>query len=385
MPSIAHCLRGIRVLDFTQVQFGPCATQVLVDFGADVVKIERPGVGDISRTLDLLAADGNDSTYFLACNRGKKSVELDLQSAEGKEAALRLASEVDVLVHNYRPGVIERMGLGYERLKNVNPRLVFASGSGFGPTGPLSHKAGQDLVAQSLSGAARFNQNADGTPRLYPIAVGDFTAGMMLVQGILLALRHRDQTGEGSDLSVSLLDAMLTLQQTEATQMMARGRQINYLEAELIGGLSTADGALSLIGVFRANPLQLVCEAMEMEDLSARPEFATKPLRAQNRPALWALLQERFAAFSTAECVRRLEARDVLCAPVLRMDEALAQPQVAVNQMVVELEHPSGGQFRTIANPIRFAGVDLRTGMKRPPRLGEHTSEVLQSLAAGVA
>jgi len=167
--------------------------------------------------------------------------------------------------------------------------------------------------------------------------------------------------------------------------MMARGRQLNYLEAELIGVLNTSDGALSLIGVFRPNPLQLVCEAMEMEDLSARPEFTTKTLRAQNRPALWVLLQEAFAAFSTAECIRRLDARDVLCAPILRMDEALVQPQVAVNQMVVELEHPSGGRFRTVANPIRFSGVDLRTEMRRPPRLGEHTSEVLQALAAGVA
>jgi crotonobetainyl-CoA:carnitine CoA-transferase CaiB-like acyl-CoA transferase len=377
MPNIAQCLAGIRVLDFTQVQFGPCCTQVLADFGADVIKIERPRIGDISRGLDLMARDSSDSTYFLACNRSKKSVELDMQTEEGRAAALKLALSADVLVHNYRPGVIERMGLGFEALKKVHPRLIFAAGSGFGPSGPLARKAGQDLVAQSLSGAARYNEGADGTPRLYPIAIGDFTAGMLMVQGILLALRHRDSTGEGSELGVSLLDAMLTLQQTEATQMMARGRQLNYLEAELIGVLDTKDGALSLIGVFRPNPLRLVCEAMEMEDLSAREEFATKSLRAKNRRALWALLQEVFGPHTTDECIRRLEAHDVLCAPVLKMDAALAQPQVDANQMIVELEHPSGGSFRTVSNPLRFAGTDLRAGMRRPPRLGEHTAEIL--------
>lgn len=373
-------LAGVRVLDLTQVQLGPCATQVLGDFGAEIIKVERPGAGDLSRSTDpFITEPGGQSAYFMALNRNKRSLALDLGSGEGRKIVLELARKADVLVHNFRPGVIERLGLDYARLQEINPRLIYASGSGFGPDGPLVHKAGQDLLAQSMSGLASRNAGPDGAPQLFPTALGDFATGMILAQGVLLALYHRERTGQGQSLHVCLLDTLLAMQQQEATQWMLRRRAVNWITQNLIDIFRTRDGAITLVGVFRPNPLQLVCEALGIEDLSRRSEYSTLARQMENRRQLWTELGAGFARYHTAECIERLDAADILCAPVLTLDEALRQPQVENNGIVVSFEHPVHGQVRTTGNPLNLSGVP-RIPLNPAPTLGQHSEEVLREL-----
>jgi crotonobetainyl-CoA:carnitine CoA-transferase CaiB-like acyl-CoA transferase len=373
-------LAGIRVLDLTQVQLGPCATQVLGDFGAEIVKVERTGAGDLSRSTDpFIAEPGGQSAYFMALNRNKRSLAVDLGKSEGREIVLELARKADVLVHNFRPGVIDRLGLDYATLQEINPRLVYASGSGFGPDGPLVHKAGQDLLAQSMSGLANRNAGEDGAPRLFPTALGDFTAGMILAQGVLLALYRRERTGQGACMHVCLLDTLLAMQQQEVTQWMLRRRPVNWITQNLIDIFRTSDGAVTLVGVFRPNPLQLVCEALAIEDLSRRPEYATLALQMEHRPKLWGELGAGFARYTTAECIERLDRADILCAPVLTLDEALKQPQVEANDLLVSFDHPVHGEVRTTGNPLHLSGVE-QIALRPAPTLGQHSEEVLREL-----
>ena len=373
-------LAGIRVVDLTQVQLGPCATQVLGDFGAEIVKVERPGAGDLSRSTDpFITEPGGQSAYFMALNRNKRSLALDLGKSEGREIVLELARQADVLVHNFRPGVVDRLGLDYASLQALNPRLVYASGSGFGPDGPLVHKAGQDLLAQSMSGLASRNAGEDGAPRLFPTALGDFTAGMILAQGVLLALYQRERTGQGACMHVCLLDTLLAMQQQEATQWMLRRRPVNWITQNLIDIFRTRDGAVTLVGVFRPNPLQLVCEALGIDDLSGRADYATLALQMEHRTQLWRELGAGFARHTTAECIERLDRADILCAPVLTLDEALQQPQVEANGILVSFEHPVHGTVRTTGNPLHFSGAE-QIALRPAPTLGQHSEDVLREL-----
>jgi formyl-CoA transferase len=221
-------------------------------------------------------------------------------------------------------------------------------------------------------------RDLDGRPQLYPITHGDFSSGMILVQGILLALLHRERTGRGQLVEVSLLDTMLAAQMQEITQWSMRRFEVNFLSQYLAGVFRTADGWVTMIGVFRENPLRELCAALEVEDLSARPEFATPELELENRERLFAELDVAFLRHSTEECLRRLDERDILCAPVLEYDQVLAHPQIAANGALIDLPGPEG-DIRTIGSPIRLSGTPRREP-GRPPSLGEHTVEVLAEL-----
>lgn len=373
-------LADVRILDLTQVQFGPCATQVLGDFGAQIVKIERPGDGDICRSTDpFITEPEGQSAYFMGLNRNKRGMALDMGSAAGRQIVMQLLDRADVLVHNFRPGVAERLGLGYETLHVSHPRLIYASGSGFGPTGPLAHKGGQDFLAQSLSGLASRNPDADGSAQLFPTAVGDFTSGMVLAQGILMALYQRERTGVGQRIEVCLLDVLLTLQQQEVTQWLLRGKEVNWVKQNLIGIFPTRDGAVTLVGVFRPNPLADVCRALDLEDYSAWPQYADRASWGPNRKAIFELLAPGFARFTTAECLERLDQQDVLCAPVLSLGEALSQEQISVNGLLVDFDHPVHGRVKTVGNPLNLSAAP-QIATRPAPTLGQHNEEVLAEL-----
>jgi crotonobetainyl-CoA:carnitine CoA-transferase CaiB-like acyl-CoA transferase len=369
-------LAGVTVIDFTQVYMGPSCTQLLGDYGADVIKIERPGVGDLSRS-SIVDSDGPDNPIFLSINRNKRSVSVDTRTAEGVEVIRRLVRDADVVVSNFRSGVMERMGFGYEELRATNPRLVWASGTGFGSAGPYSHKGGQDVIAQAYSGVM-WRRESDEVPlSVYPTTLADYTTGMHLMQGILLALLARDRTGEGQKVEVTMYDSMLHMQMQEACMQLNRGHEINWAAMPLSGVFATTDGAVCMVGAFKQNPLRDISVALELdEDLSLRQEFATLERQIERRPELQAIFRARYATNSTEYWMKRLEDQDILCAPVRSLEQALQDEQTVVNHMILEMEHPTAGRVRALDAPIRLSSTPAQV-RRVPPRLGEHNAEVL--------
>lgn len=374
-------LDGIVVLDFTQVTMGPCATQVLGDFGADVIKIERPGAGDLIRHSYPDEA-GLNNPVFLATNRNKRSIELNTKSAEGKAAVLEMAKSADVVISNFRPGVMERLGFGYEALSEINPRLIWAQGTGFGETGPYEYKGGQDVLAQAYTGVMFRRNDPSQEIRTYPTALCDFTTGMHLVQGVLLALMARDKTGRGQKVDVSLYNSMLGMQMQEACMQMNRGFEVNWGAMPLSGAFPTRDGAICMVGAFKENPLRDISVALELgEDLSARPEYSTTERQIERREELQTIFRETYRTNTTDYWMQRLEAQDILCGPVKSLAEALESEQTLVNQMIIDLGRDEQGRMvKVIANPVQLSETPARVRLF-PPRLGEHTTDVLQHLA----
>ena len=367
-------LGGVMVLDFTQIELGPCATQVLGDFGADVIKIERPVAGDLSR-VHMKHASG-ESAIFWSLNRNKKSVAIDVRAPLGREAIFRLARKADVLVHNFRPGVMERLGFGPAELAAINPRLIYAFGSGYGPTGPYRDKGGQDVLAQAMSGIASRRAEPDAPPEPCATPIADFTAGMLLVQAILLALLARERTGQGQVVHVSLLDGMLAMQLQEAAAWLNLGQRLNWGAFPLSGTFATLDGHVVMVGAFKPNPLQEICRGLGLEDLSADPRYATHDAQVAHRDDLQARWRQEFGKRTTQQVIDALETVDILCAPVNTIETALADPQVANNQMIVEMHHPDCGPIKTVGIPVKLEGTPGSVRLP-PPRLGEHTREVL--------
>lgn len=378
-------LDGVVVLDFTQVTMGPSATQVLGDFGADVIKVERPGTGDLIRHSYPDEA-GLNNPVFLATNRNKRSIELDTKSEAGKAAVFALVETADVVISNFRPGVMDRMGFGYEALAEINPRLIWAQGTGFGETGPYEYKGGQDVLAQAYTGVMFRRNDPSQEIRTYPTALCDFTTGMHLAQGVLLALMAREKTGRGQKVDVSLYNSMLAMQMQEACMQMNRGFEVNWGAMPLSGAFPTADGAICMVGAFKQNPLQDISIALELdEDLSARPEYSTIERQIARRSELQAIFRERYRTNTTDYWMQRLEAQDILCGPVTSLADALQAEQTIVNGMIIELgEDEKGRVVKAIGNPVQLSDTPARVRLF-PPRLGEHTDEVLRHIAPGNA
>lgn len=375
----SNALDGVVVLDFTQVYMGPSCTQMLADYGAEVIKVERPKVGDLSRNSWPDPA-GQDNPIFISINRNKRSVTVDTRTDAGKDVIRDLVRRADVVVSNFRHGVMERMGFGYEDCKEINPKVIWASGTGFGEKGPYAHKGGQDVIAQAYSGVM-WRRADEATPlSVYPTTLCDYTTGMHLAQGILLALIGRDRTGEGQKVQVNMYDSMLHMQMQEAATQLNRGKEINWAAMPLSGVFETTDGAVCMVGAFKENPLRDISKALGFdEDLSTRPGFDTLEGQIEHRAELQAIFRDRFLQDSTDHFVARLEEQDILCAPVRKLEEALADPQTEINNMVVEMEHPHAGPVKVLNAPIRLSGTPNST--RRPaPMLGEHNEEVLREL-----
>ena len=373
-------LAGIRVIDFTQVMMGPVCTQMLADHGADVIKIERKGAGDLSRSTFAPIA-GEDNPIFCSLNRNKRSCEIDLRDAAQLDMVKALIAEADVVTNNFRAGVMERLGLGYEDCRRLNPRIIYAVGTGFGETGPYSHKGGQDVLAQALTGVMARRADASIPVSIYPTALADYTAGMHMVQGILFALLQRERTGEGQKVSVSLYNSMLSMQMQEAAMVMMEDSEVNWAAMPLSGVFDTQTGPLVLVGAFKANPLRDICTALGLEDLSKDPRFADLDAQFSNKAELHAMFRERFATHTREHWLARLEEQDLLSAAVRDMREALVDPQTLHNNMILQGRSPSGRALKFIGSPICLSGAE--TGLLRePPRLGQHTDEVLAEARA---
>lgn len=375
-------LDGIRIVDFTQVMLGPCATQVLGDFGADVIKIERPGAGDLSRRHFGTASEAAmNNVVYSSLNRNKRSIAIDTKSEAGKQMIYDLVKVSDVVINNFRAGVMDRLGFGYETLKEINPRIIFASGTGYGDAGPYAHKGGQDILAQALTGLIEKTADPSIPQSIYPTALCDYTAAMHLVQGVMAALMSRDKTGRGQKVDVSLYDSMLAMQMQEVAYWSKHREVLNWAAMPLIGLYETQDGAVVMVGAFKANPLQDICRALEIEDLSVHyPDFGTQ---VENKAVLKEVFKKNFALNTTAHWLERFEEQDILCAPVRSLGDALVDPQTTINNILLEMDHPLLGDLTVVGSPVHLSEAPV-TVRRAPPRLGEHTDEILREFGLSV-
>ena len=374
-------LAGVKVLDLTRVLAGPYCTMFLGDLGAEVVKIEQPEVGDDTRAWGPPFA-GGESAYFLCINRNKKSVTLDLKSNQAVGLLRRLAEGADVLVENFRPGTMERLGLGERELRAVNPRLIYASLSGFGADGPMKDWPGYDLIVQAWGGLMSVTGMPDGEPTKVGVAIVDIVAGLMLGKAILAALFARERTGAGQKLETSLLEA-------EVACLINAGS--NYLVGGGVPGrwgnahpsivpyqsFKSRDSYL-VIGVAGEAIWRRFCQAIGMVGLADNPRFARNPQRVEHRGELIDILTEIFLQRDTAAWMTLLIDAGVPCAPVQTIDQVFLAPQVIAREMVVEIPHPTAGTLRMAGLPVKFSGTPASIRLA-PPLLGQHTAEVLRS------
>jgi crotonobetainyl-CoA:carnitine CoA-transferase CaiB-like acyl-CoA transferase len=373
-------LEGLRVIDLTQAMAAPFCTLNLADMGADVIKIEPPG-GEEQRRSSV-GRHGHSAT-FMAMNRDKRGIVVDLKTPEGVEIVRRLASTADVFVQNYRPGVAARLGVAYEDLAPLNPRLIYCAVSGFGATGPYAARGGYDLIAQGMSGIISVTGEEDGPPAKAGVPVSDLAAGLFAAYGILCALEHREQTGEGQFVDTSLLEAAMALTVWESTEYWATGRVPRALgSAHRLSApyqaLRARDGYFT-VGANTERLFEGLCAAFGRPDLASDPRFADRAGRLRHRRELAAAIEVTTVAEPRAHWLERLEKEGVPSGPINTYAEALADPHVLARGMVVELVHPAAGVVKALGVPVKLS--DTPGAVDRPaPLLGQHTSEVLAEL-----
>jgi formyl-CoA transferase len=377
-PIRERALAGLRVLDVTQVMAGPFCAMILADLGADVVKIEPPS-GDSSRQMP--GTRDNDSPGFNAVNRGKRSVVLDLKKPEGRAALAQLARAADILIENYRPGVMASFGLDYATLAEENPRLIYASISGYGQTGPSARKGGFDLIAQAVSGIMSITGEPGGAPVKAGIPVTDLGAGLFALVGILAALEYRHRSGRGQHVDTSLVDAGVALSVWEATEYFTTGRAPQPMgSAHRMNApyqaFHCADGFI-VIGGATDRLFPKLCDVLGHPEWTARPEFASTPSRVTHRAELERVIEEVTRTQPRRHWLERLEAADIPCGPLNDYSQVFADPQVQAREMVVEVDHPTLGHIRALGSPIKMSETPPEVH-GRAPRLGEHTAEVLR-------
>jgi crotonobetainyl-CoA:carnitine CoA-transferase CaiB-like acyl-CoA transferase len=370
-------LEGIVVLELGMVMQVPLAAQMLGDFGADVIKIERPPPGEILRTLDPVGRDrGEMSCYYAALCRNKRTLCLDIKEAKGRDALLRLIDRADVLLHNFRPGVMERLGLGFAEIHSRNPRLIYAAGFAFGESGPIADLPGQDMLAQSFSGLAMSGVEPGETPRLNNTPAVDYVTAVSLTQGILAALLERQRSGLGQKVSTSLFEVALAMQTLEISSQEIYDYRTSWLRQAMT--FRTMDGWLTVLTLFRDNPLQKLCKAFEVEDLSRKPQYATTDLQIQHLREIQDLFVPTFACFTTAECMERLAKVDILCSPINDVADVLDHPQTRHNGTIWDITLPDQKTVRLAGNPVRLSRTPARL-YREPAPLGAHSDDVLAS------
>ncbi|HEY7579399.1 MAG TPA: CoA transferase [Acetobacteraceae bacterium] len=374
-------LSGIRVTDLTRVLSGPFCSMLLGDLGADVIKVETPGEGDAVRHQG--AGRGGLSWYFANYNRNKRSITLNLRSDEGRAILARLIARSDVLLDNYRPGVLDAMGFTAARLAELNPRLVRGSVTGFGSSGPYRDRPSFDFIAQAMSGFMSVNGAADQPPMRSGPPVSDLIAGLYAALGVVAGLLRERRTGQGGSASVSLIGGLISFLSFMATDYLATGRVPtrtgnDHPIGSPYGLFRTADGEIAIAPAGDAM-YQRLLRALNAEDLRQRPEFATNALRAENRAAINAEIEARTKRETSAHWIRTLNAAGVPCSRVMHLDEVFADPQVIDQQAVVTVEHPGHGDVSMLGPTLHVDGAPLPVRLPAP-ELGANTVEVLEEL-----
>lgn len=394
---MAGCLDHIRVLDFSRVFAGPWATQMLADFGADVVKVEHVKGGDDVRRMGVPhLVDGQptgETSSFLAMNRGKRSVALDLKHPEGQALARRLIAEADVLIENFKTGTLARFGLDYEAVAQINPRLVYCSITGFGQTGPMAKQPGYDPIFQAMSGLLAMTGQPEGSPGAGPALVGysisDITAGQYAVSAILAALNHRDAvSGEGQFIDIALLDTQIHAASHMAMNYLSSGKlpRRNGTASQITCPWQAFDCADRPIMIAIGNDPQFArfCTYLGLDGVAEDARYATNLARVTNADTLIPMIAAKLAEKQADTCYAELEAIGIPAGPLNSFEDVFEMEQVQARGLLKALEHPSAGRVRYVGNPVRFSGSEVPDG-RHPPLHAEHTDEVLRGLGLSEA
>lgn len=376
-------LQGIRVLDLSRILTGPYATMMLADLGAEVIKVEAPGVGDDTRQWGPPFVNG-ESTYFMSINRNKSSITLNLKHPEGRKILLQMVREADVLVENFRPGTMAKLGFSYEQLAEINPRLVYCAISGFGLTGPYAHKAGFDILAQAMGGTMGVTGTPDGAPVKVGMSIADIGAGMFAAFGILAALHARNHTGRGQMVDTSLLESQIAWHTYLATAYFATGKvpgKLGSAHPSIVPyqALKAKDGYI-VVGVGNDNMWQKFCQVSGLGPAVADdPRFRTNADRVTHRAECLAVVEEALQHKTMAEWVPLLEEIGVPVGPIYDLGQVYDDPQAQAREMAVEIDHPKAGRIKLTGIPVKMSDTpgQIKTP---PPLLGEHTEQVLANL-----
>ncbi|KAG7488635.1 hypothetical protein MATL_G00037470 [Megalops atlanticus] len=373
-------LDGIKILDVTRVLAGPFASMILGDLGAEVIKVERPGAGDDTRAWGPPFV-GNESAYFLSVNRNKKSIAVNLKDPRGVKLILELAEVCDVFIENYLPGKLAQMGLGYEDVRKVAPRLVYCSISGYGQTGPMSHKPGYDSIASAVSGMMHITGPEGGDPVRPGVAMTDLATGLYTHGAIMAALLQRQKTGRGLHIDCNLLSSQVACLTHIAANFLNAGQEARrwgtaHESIVPYQGFKTQDG---FIVVAAGNDKQFVkvCKVLNLSSLAEDPKYKTNKLRVQNRKELLQILSERFSEKRTGDWLGKFEGTGVPCGPINSIQQVCSDPQVLHNDLILEMDHPTAGRIAVPGPAVRFS--DFKIGRPTPPPLiGQHTVQVLK-------
>ncbi len=395
-----NSLQGIRVLDLSRVLAGPWCTQTLADLGADVIKIERPGTGDDTRTWgppflkDAAGCETAEAAYYLGTNRNKRSVTCDIARPEGQELIRELAAQCDVFVENFKVGDMARYGLDYPKLKAINPRLVYCSVTGFGQTGPYADRAGYDYAVQGMGGLMSVTGERDdlgGGPQKVGVAVADLMTGMYATVAILAALRHAEKTGEGQQVDMALLDTQVAMLANLGANYLVSGRtpgragnaHQNIVPYQVFEVAPASDGSTDYLILAVGNDSQYLkfCQVANIPELGTNPLFAKNRDRVINREQLVPILEVVMRTRGKADWLSALEAAKVPCGAINNLAEVFADPQIKARQMVTDWHHPLHDGLQLVSSPIKLSATPVRADLP-PPLLGQHTEEILRSLLA---
>lgn len=372
-------LANIKVLDFTRVLAGPYCTMLLADMGAEVIKIEKPGSGDDTRGFGPF--QNNESGYFMFLNRGKKSVALDLKQEESQNIIKEMVKEADVVIENFRPGVMKKLGLDYKSLQEINPRIVYASISGFGQYGPYSQRPAYDLIAQAMGGLASITGHPDQPPTRAGSSLGDMSAALYAAYGIMVALFHRQQTGEGQYIDIAMTDSIFSLLESNVMRYICEG-----VIPERIGSrhpisspfdIFVAQDGYVVIATANDSLFQRLSVVMEMPELNDDPRFSTDIQRTIHEVELKKIIEQWLSQYTVEQAVELINNSGVPSSPILNIDEICESEHTQIREMLIELEHPIAGKMRVPGNPVKLSKTP--PVIERPsPILGEHTAEILE-------
>lgn len=373
-------LEGVVVLDLTRILAGPYATMKLGDMGATIWKVERPGSGDDTRTWGPPFHNGL-STYFMSVNRSKLSITLDLKAAEGKQVLTRLIQKADVVLENFRPGALARLGFSWERIKELNPRAIYASVSGYGHVGKHKARPSYDVIAQGEWGPQSLTGETDGPPLKMGLSIADLTSGMHAVEGILLALVQRERTGKGDRIDIALSDTLLSLLAYQAQMFLTGGvapKRLGNAHPSIVPyqAFRTRDGWVN-VGVGNEKLWTAFCKAIGREELLEEPRYATNRERVVARDELIATLQETFAQRDTNDLLAILREAQVPAGPIREVPAALDDARQDERGMVTEVPHPEAGPLAMIGNPVKLESLGMDPDYLPPPLLGQHTDAIL--------